>query len=212
MSIKLNNSIYDNLELLPEDIVGWSRDDSIFAKLVEEFKPKCIVEVGTWKGHSAIRWAEEIKRNNLDSKVYCVDTWLGATEFHTNLANSKNRNLMMKNGYPQIFYQFLSNVVHRNVQDIIIPIPNTSIIGYNILRYNKISPDIVYIDASHDYHDVKVDLINYYSLIKRNAILVCDDYGNGTFPGVKKAVDEFCKQNNISETRQIKDRKILKKY
>ena len=33
MSIKLNESIYDNLELMEEDVQGWSRDDSIFLNL-----------------------------------------------------------------------------------------------------------------------------------------------------------------------------------
>ena len=108
MSIKLNESIYDNLELMEEDIQGWSRDDSIFLNLFTELKPSVVVEIGSWKGYTAIKMAEAVKELKLNCKIYCIDTWLGAAEIHTNLADTKTRNLLMKNGYPQIYYQFLS--------------------------------------------------------------------------------------------------------
>lgn len=211
MSIDINGRIYDYLELLPEDIQGWSSDDNLYEDLVSEYKPQVIVEIGTWKGYSAIKWAEGVKNNNLNCKVYCIDTWLGASEFHTNFRDTKDRNLLMKNGYPQIYYQFLSNVVHKKMQNLIVPIPNTSNIGFKILKYHKIVAQIVYIDGSHDYQDVKNDLNNYYSILDNNGVLICDDYKNYYFPGVKQAADEFCKQNNIIDKKILNGRMIIKK-
>jgi len=209
MSIKLNESIYDNLELMEEDVQGWSRDDSIFLNLFTELKPSVVVEIGSWKGYTAIKMAEAVKELKLNCKIYCIDTWLGAAEFHTNLADTKTRNLLMKNGYPQIYYQFLSNIVHRGFQNVVIPIPNSSLIGSRILRYHKIYPDFVYIDGSHEYEDVKLDINNFYNLAKKNSYILVDDY-ESSFVGVKKAIDEFCQRNNVSK-KAYGDRILIKK-
>lgn len=187
--------IYDDLELLPEDLTGWNGHSNIFEKLINDINPKTIVEVGTWKGLSAINMAKVIKKNTLNCKIYCIDTWLGALEFISgDLKNTKERNLMYKNGYPQIYYQFLSNVVHNNVQDIIIPIPNTSLIGCKYLKNEGIIPELIYVDASHDEYDVYTDIKNYYELLK-TGVIFGDDYYAWT--GVKNAVDKFCLENKI---------------
>jgi len=191
----INEKIYESLELLPEDLQGWGGTAPIFEQLIIEVKPKIIVEVGTWKGQSAITMANAVKRHKLDTKIYCIDTWLGALEFWGSLKHTKERDLMLKNGYPQIYYQFLSNVVHNQAQDIITPFPSTSTIGYNFLKSNKVKPDLIYIDASHDEADVYLDICNYYELLDKGGILFGDDYT--TWAGVKAAVNNFKKEKNV---------------
>lgn len=53
--------------------------------------------------------------------------------------------------------------------------------------------DWIYIDASHDYDDVKRDLNDYYPKIKSGGWIAGDDYGRrGVWQhGVKRAVEEF---------------------
>lgn len=58
--------------------------------------------------------------------------------------------------------------------------------------------DFIYIDANHTYEAVKEDLELWYPKLKKNGIIMGDDYINlesgkniGNF-GVRKAVDEFC--------------------
>ena len=179
----------------PLDINGWNGNSNIFKYLIELKKPKIIVEVGTWKGQSALNMANAVKKLNLESKIYCIDTWLGAEEFWTWLKNTPERNLLFKNGYPQIYYQFLSNVFHTKNQDIIIPIPTTSHIGSKILKHYNIKPDLIYIDGSHDYDDVLVDLNDYHKLLNDNGVIFGDDYF--AFDGVKNAVNCYCNTNNI---------------
>lgn len=173
------SNIYEGLELLPHDLQGWNSTHEVFRQLIEEIRPETIIEVGTWKGASAIHMAKICKELGLNTKIYCVDTWLGAEEFWTN--PTKERDLLPKNGYPQIYYQFLSNVVHEGVQDMIIPIPTTSLIGA------KITPnaDLIYIDASHSFRDVVLDIEAYKD---KAPVIFGDDYGNTVFE-VKEAVD-----------------------
>lgn len=188
----INNNIY--IDIKPsgnQQVPGWHSDSTIFRELIERTKPKTIIEVGTWLGASAINMAKITKELKLDTKIYCVDTWLGAEEFWTRLNNTSERNLKLKNGYPQVYFDFLSNVVEHNVQDVIIPIPNTSYVGSFILKHYNIQAELIYIDGSHEYVDVKTDIISYKELLKPEGIMFGDDIAH--FAGVKQAVDEVLK-------------------
>ena len=150
-------NIYESLELLDEHLVGWHGNNSIFEKLINETNPTHIIEVGAWLGQSTINMAKILKQKNIgDCKITTVDTWLGALEF---IGSDKgDHNLMKKNGYPQVYYQFLSNVVHNEVQEYINPFPSTSLIAARYFEKNDIKADLIYIDGSHDYEDVIADL------------------------------------------------------
>jgi len=189
----IGKNLYENLNLLPPDYQGWYSDSPVFNLVIEKTLPSVIVEVGTWKGASAINMADICKNKKLKTTIYCVDTWLGSEEFWVRLAHTKERDLLLKNGYPQIYYQFLSNVVHKNHQDTIIPVPNTSFIGSKILKSKNVKADLIYIDGSHEYEDVKLDISSYWDILKQNGIMFGDDY-----LWVKKAVDEYCETNKIA--------------
>jgi hypothetical protein len=191
----INKEIYNNLELLPIDLQGWNGDSNVFGELIKEIKPNHIIEVGTWKGLSAITMCNVIKENNLNTQITCVDTWLGAVEFWDSLNNTNERNLLQKNGYPNIYYQFLSNVVHTNNQDIILPFPNTSRIGYYYFKNKQITADLIYIDASHEYEDVLDDINMYFQILNDGGIIFGDDFVH--WQGVQKAVNEFTQKNNL---------------
>jgi hypothetical protein len=193
---KIDKTIYNNLDLLPEDLTGWNGSNKIFGQLIDEVKPRTIIEVGTWKGLSAINMGRNVKEQNLNTKIFCVDTWLGAIEFWGQLSQTPERNLLLKNGYPQIYYQFLSNVVHNKLEDYILPIPNTSENGFRYLKYLNIRAEMIYIDASHEEDDVYKDLSNYYELLENNGIMFGDDYQR-SWPGVINSVNRFSKEKNI---------------
>ena len=56
--------------------------------------------------------------------------------------------------------------------------------------------DYVFLDGGHDYETVKNDLENCKIVINNNGTILCDDYNLSYAPGVKKAIDEFVKNNN----------------
>lgn len=185
----INEQIYEDFVPMPLDLQGWNSNNKIFQDLIIQVQPKTIIEVGTWKGASAINMGNIIKKMNLQCQLYCVDTWLGAEEFWNSLKDTPERNLLLKHGYPQIYYQFLSNVVHCNLQKIILPLPLPSTIAFKVLEYNQIQADLIYIDGSHEYEDVKTDIKLYKQLLTKKGIMFGDDY-NDNWPGVKKAVNE----------------------
>lgn len=169
-------------------VPGWNSYSDIFGKLISETKPSVIFEVGTWLGASAINMAGHVKKMSLDTKIYCVDTWLGAEEFWTIGKDDPERNLNTKNGYPRVYFDFLANVVEHGMQDVIIPIPNTSHIGSIILSHQRLKAELIYIDASHDYEDVKNDIRDYMPLLQPGGIMFGDDVR--IWKGVERAVHE----------------------
>ena len=201
---EISEKIYENLEILPKKLYGWQSEHAIFAKVIEMVKPSVIIEVGTWVGASAIHMAKECKKRNLSTKIYCVDTWLGAEEFWTRFAHTEERSLCLKNGYPTIYYQFLSNVVHEGMQDVILPFPNTSTAGAKYFQFKNIKADLIYVDGSHLEEDVYSDMKNYYPILNDGGIIFGDDY-TPYWDSVRRAVSRFC--NDFSLKFFVEDEK-----
>jgi len=174
------------------DLQGWNSDSEIFYNLVNEIKPNTIVEVGTWKGRSAARWLEATASAGLETKLYCVDSWLGGIDHYI----AETNRLLDSAGSPRIYHQFIKNFIDSKHSNRIYPIQQTSVNGARILSHYKIKADIIYIDAGHEYEDVIDDLKYYWPVLEKNGKMFGDDFYN--FSGVSKAVEEFSKLNNLS--------------
>jgi len=175
----------------PDDVQGWGSDDPIFERLIEYLRPKIIVEVGTWKGRSAIQMAQICRARGLQTNILCIDTWLGTIESYTWRERDRaiHSSLKLRHGWPHLYYQFLANVMRRGFQDMITPLPQTSEIGARLLAHFQIVPDLVYIDASHDYSDVVKDLVSYFNIMQPGGVLFGDDYIH--WESVTRAVQDF---------------------
>ena len=191
--------------LYPNDLHGWNLNPVLFESFVEQTKPKLIIEVGPWYGSSANAFATALKKFELDSGIVCVDTWLGAREMWTadsedtglNLRNVEGRfeKLQLKNGFPQFYYQFLANMVYAGNTKTVTPFPQTSVIAGRWFASHKIKAQLIYIDGSHEYEDVLLDLKTYWKVLDDDGIMFGDDWH---FPDVQRAVKEFCSLYNQS--------------
>ena len=177
--------IYRGFAPMPESITGWGGDDPIFDILIKRIRPRVVVEVGTWKGQSAITMAEACRTYQLNCAIICVDTWLGSEEHLLKCPNE----LRPANGYPKLYYQFLSNVVHRRVHEWIVPLPTTSLTAANVLAQLGIRADLVYIDANHQYEAVLADLNAFLPLLTPGGIMFGHDY---CWDSVQRGVANFC--------------------
>lgn len=172
-----NPTIYENLECKPYDLQGWNSEHPIFEALISECNPKTIIEVGTWKGASACNMA----RLAPEAHIWCVDTWLGGIDHM--LSDLPQDDLSRRNGYPQIYFQFLSNVMMLGFEKRITPVIQTSHGAAKIFAHFGQKADLIYIDASHEFEDVRKDIGYFFPLT--NKIIFGDDY---QFTAVKDAV------------------------
>lgn len=182
----------------PQDMQGWGSHDPIFAQILSAIAPSIILEIGTWKGVSAIYMAELLKTKEHDFAIICIDTWLGGIE-HIDDSISISIDDTRKHGYPTLYYQFLANVIHTGHQDCIVPFPNTSAIAARFLLKRQIQADLIYIDASHDEEDVYADLSNYWKILRSGGVMFGDDWDAGALGySVICAVNRFVKEKQLN--------------
>ena len=119
---------------------------------------KFIIEVGSWKGASAVTMADALKAEGLDGRILCVDTWLGALEFWSDQSDPQRfRALECKHGFPSVYYRFLANICHRGHQQRIVPFPLPSTAAALWLMRTDLRADLIYLDGSHEEEDVYQD-------------------------------------------------------
>ena len=174
--------------VLPRDLQGWDPDNPLFGKVIADVKPKLIVEVGTWKGASAIHMAKICRKLELNTEIVCIDTWLGNWQHWARTSGIGSRiDLRLKNGFPCLYQQFLTNVLIEKMEAVITPLPLTSMAAVKLFVHYGLKPDVIYIDGDHEYEAAISDLRGWLPLLTETGVLIGDDY---TFPGVQRAVKE----------------------
>lgn len=174
------------------EIDGWGGDSPAFVELIKQTRPALIIEVGSWKGASAITMADAIASEGIDGKILCIDTWLGAVEFWMDQSDmTRFQSLNCRYGYPQVYYQFLANICHRRHQSRIVPFPIDSSSAALWLMAHGVTADLIYIDGSHEEEAVYQDLLDYSAVLKPGGRLFGDDW---TWSGVRAAVEQFAKE------------------
>lgn len=195
--------------LVDHDLHGWGGHEEFFSSIIKQVCPSLIIEVGTWKGKSACTMGRVLENLTMDfydgrtrsgnwaieTQIVCVDTWLGATEFVGSQPATK-RYLHPKNGYPQVYYTFLSNVVRENLSHRIVPFPQTSTNAARFFKKANIKADLIYIDGSHEYEDVLADLYAWGDVLSEDGIMFGDDYCP-YWSGVIDAVDQYADAHGL---------------
>ena len=181
-----------------QSVPEWHGSRLFLAEVVESLQPRLIIEVGSWKGDSAITMASALRNLAIpDSGIICVDTWLGALEFWADRYQPEHYDgLAIKNGYPQVFYQFLANVCHRELQDYITPFPQTSEIAAAFFLRAGITADLIYIDASHEKRFVYRDICDFWDVLAPGGVIFGDDFIS--VEDVRDAVRQFAGERNLS--------------
>lgn len=186
-----------NIDQTKVDLQGWGSDHPLLAWTIENLKPSLIIEVGSWKGRSAINMAKKIESLNIDCEILCVDTWLGSPEHWLGKESTQHwyDSLKIINGRPNLYDTFLNNVVAYKCEKYITPFSLTSEAAYFVLRSLSVKSKMIYIDAGHEYESVIKDIEMYWQLLEDGGVMILDDYIS--WSGVTKAVNEFALKNNL---------------
>jgi predicted O-methyltransferase YrrM len=178
----------------PLDLQG-SREEPLFRQLLSALRPSLVVEVGSWKGDSAIQMARILREQEGDAAVICVDTWLGSLEHLDGSCRGWDIRPYISHGYPWLYHQFLANVMHSHCHDCIVPLPNTSANAARWLERHHIVADLIYVDASHDEDQVYQDLSSFWNVLRPGGILFGDDW-HAHWYGVICAVNRFAREKD----------------
>lgn len=170
-------------------IDGWFSFPRLYSEMVlRAGDGATFVEVGSWHGCSASYLAVDIINSGKSIKLICVDTWRGDgvyvdyDKYRQDYTNADNTD-------DGLFRKFLANI--EPVQSVITPMRMESVLAAQ--TFNDNSLDFVYIDASHEYEDIRSDILAWYPKVKNGGFIGGHDYPS--WPGVQKAVDELIKES-----------------
>lgn len=138
-----------------------------------------MVEVGAWAGAHALKLAHCLGPRMV---VHCVDTWAGTPK-----ARPDTTTVIAEALTPSVvFTTFLRNT---KGQPRVLPLRGQSV----DCAASMSSKVCVFIDADHSYEAVRNDLRAWWPVVENGGLFCGHDYH--MFPGVKRAVDEWAKEN-----------------
>ena len=173
---------------IADDCRGWGSADPFWLGLIEATRPSTILEIGSWKGASAIYIAQCCTALNLQTEIICVDPHVGS--FGLWVYNREAMHIT-PSGECGTYQIMLANIIRTGLTHMITPFRATAIIAAKVMAHAGCQADIVFIDGSHDRHDVLGDLFHAASITQADGLIVLDDYGHERVCGPTEAVAEF---------------------
>jgi hypothetical protein len=211
-------NLFDGMPSMNCEGFPWSITDQQLTSVIDPVikdtnRSLVIIEAGVFWGGTSIRMAEYVKMHIpekphlKDSTVISIDTWLGDLHMWGD-KNWKAGALNPLFSGPTDFGCFVGAVRRSSAQDSIIPLRLPSGLGARLLYHHGVLADLIYVDGSHDYQDVMMDLLQFYHLLTPCGILFGDDYH---VPPVAAAVNKFASNHKLQlETIFMREREGAK--
>lgn len=141
----------------------WSGHRTFAYDLVANYQPGKIVELGSYYGCSAFSFLQAIKDMGLNTEFYGVDTWCGddftAVDYREDIYGA------YKQVQDSCFSGQHSNMMRMTFDDA-------------VAMFSDASIDILHIDGSHTYEDVKHDFYTWKDKVKTTGIILFHDISN----------------------------------
>jgi len=174
-----------------------------FLKEVLNKKPKSFLEIGVFHGVTARNVCELLYQiHGNDFKYVGLDLFEKSDQNKFEVIPSTN----FKNPFKKFYHQYITRQDPYSIEavsDLLKKFKNqVHLIQGNsnqVLKKMDMSKiDFVFLDGGHEYNTVVNDLNSCINVLKFNGSILCDDYNLGSAPGVKKAIDEFVKNNDFN--------------
>lgn len=156
------------------DLYGWfpPQNEKVLGQLIKDYGIKGVIEIGCFLGKSTSFFVSQ------GCRVFSIDTFEGASDLN-GVAEVQKR-------LPTLYEQFLFNLKELGIEKEVVVYKGTS--EQARLEHKTIKADMVFIDGSHEYEDVKKDIELWLSGAKK---IICGDDYNKDHEGVMRAVDEM---------------------
>lgn len=177
-NLEINNKFKDYVTFFEKEDDDTTWEYGIFSKLISEFIPERdnlnIIEIGIARGGNVNDTFEKL--GNRITSYIGVDPYISGYD-ESDVFSQKSQ-IELDYCYSYVLNKINDDrfKLYRSSSEAVAPlIPNNSI-------------DAIYIDGDHTYEGVLRDITLWRDKIKRDGIIVGDDYP--LFSGVKKAVNE----------------------
>jgi predicted O-methyltransferase YrrM len=154
------------------EIVGWFPEENqeVLSRLIQVYDVRTVIEVGCFVGKATAWFAERVDH------VTAIDKFEPFSDVYINSTATKEASKYMHS-------TFMQNMDEAGVADKISVIKASS----EAAAAMGLQADLVYVDASHAYEDVKQDIVLWYPIAEK---VLCGDDNTIGWPGVQNAVRE----------------------
>lgn len=168
----------------------WSGHRFFGYDLICNLKPKTVVELGSFYGCSTFAFAQAVKDHNIDTEIWAVDLWETFDKF-------------TEDDYKlDVYGEFLKvkNSCYNKgcIKELKMKFDDAA------TNFKDNSIDLLHIDGSHFYEDVKHDFETWKSKLKQDAIVLFHDVAdvpiNGQIMGSHKYWLELCEEYETTMT------------
>lgn len=139
----------------------WSGHRRFGYDLVAYYEPENLVELGSFYGCSTFAFMQAVKENNLNTEIFPIDLWEAEDQFTIH-------------DYEQDVYGFFKEIYNREFLNL-----NVKLMKMNfddaLPNFKDGSIDVLHIDGSHAYEDVRHDFESWISKVKVDGIVLFHD-------------------------------------
>lgn len=147
---------------------AWALHESV--RNLTPRRPVTVVEIGSWKGRSTIALALGVKAVG-GGRVFAIDPHTGAGT---------------PRGPAATAVEFQRNIAAAGVDQLVESLVTTSHAARP--QFGAKSVDVLFIDGSHEYHDVATDITDWQTALKDESVVAFND---PWAPGVYRALREL---------------------
>ena len=167
-----------------ESIQGWldaNAGGAMYHTVRDYIPTPLVVELGSWKGRSTA-WIAQALVDRGGGKVVAVDTWAGTSAEHEHLR------LTLGYGPDTLYEEFLANMVRLGLRDTVEPWRMTTDEAAAKWPHGQ-RIGLLYIDANHEYPQVRADFEKWSPHVASGGFIVFDDVP--TWKGPTQLVTEL---------------------
>ena len=140
-------------------------------------RPINYLEIGTFFGANLLSVADSYGIHK-DSKLYCIDPWEDYEDYPE-----------YKDEQNTIYGMFLKNIENSESKDKIVI--NRGYSNNEVPKFQDDFFDIIYIDGNHEPDYVLEDAVLCFRKLKKNGVMIFDDYGWGGPDLTTRGIDAF---------------------
>ncbi|HMO74078.1 MAG TPA: class I SAM-dependent methyltransferase [Sphingopyxis sp.] len=153
-------------------VQGWASFIGLYKEVIDSLPYGLIVEIGTWKGKSAAFAGVEIINSGKPIRFVTVDHFQGSPN-HRDCEDVKTLEQQARANLKPV----------ASVVDVL-ALPSVEAAA----TFEDGSIDFLFIDGTHDYENVKADLLAWKPKVKAGGLIAGDD---ANWDGVKEAAREI---------------------
>lgn len=165
-----------------DEIQGWFNFSQAYLDALREASDGSVfVELGCWKGRSSCFLLVEALKRQKHPAIYFVDHWGGSNEPEHQADPELER----------VYDMFLANIERAGYpKATVLRMPTVAAADLFELE----SVDFIWVDAGHEYDEVKADLKAWWPRLRPGGVIGGDDL---PMEGVKRAVGEFFPSHEV---------------